>query len=519
MVEGEGDKLGQEEDVPPLWEVVAEAVGWNVSKGVEDTLPSCVRVGFTAVLVPARGGLEDTLGERDPAPPGVPVLVTSGVVDTVGPIAVNVPSSPLERVGVGEGEGLEERVAAAAPREGVGARGVRVITEVREEVGLPVEIKLEVGVLVGSTVPVPPPPPPSLAPINGVELASTLKVTPGEALSSPLSEGVGTKGERVTKGVPVTNGEFVFVISPLLVRLGDVEAEAVPRSPAPLELLTTAVREMRGEALSEGEEEDVFTPLPVLEKILDGVEVGVGRMGEAVESPPPPAPPLPAEAVRRMEGVSRKEAEEESDGILVGLKERKGEREGEGEGVVLGSNGVLEGVTLSEDPTLREGVNTEVLLSMPAPLKPGIDRVALGELLGELLDEGEPLPLPPPCVPLVVDVGKEEVVKVVMGVKLPPPLASPKLTVGATEPVLVLVGTGVPVLWAEAVPSKLDGVAREEMVGEEVLDTVGDPEEEGEPVGVRAITVEVGMEDRVLAGEAVLGGLLDSEGGAVEEMD
>jgi len=57
------------------------------------------------------------------------------------------------------------------------------------------------------------------------------------------------------------------------------------------------------------------------------------------------------------------------------------------------------------------------------------------------------------------------------------------------------------------------------MVGEEVLDTVGDPEEEGEPVGVRAITVEVGMEDRDLAGEAVVGGLLDPEGGAVEEMD
>lgn len=460
MVEGEGDKLGQEEDVPPLWEVVAEAVEWNVSKGVEDTLPSCVRVGFTAVLVPARGGLEDTLGERDPAPPGVPVLVISEEVDTVGPTAVNVPSPPLESVGVGEGEGLEEGVAAAAPREGVGARGVRVTTEVMEEVGLPVEIKLEVGVLVGTTVTVPPPPPPpSLAPTNGVELGSTLKVTPNEPLSPPLSEGVGAKGERVTKGVSVLNGEFVLVISPLLVRLGEVEAEVVPRSPAPLELLTRAVREMRGEALSEGEVEDVFTPLPVLEKTLDGVEVGVGRMGEAVESPPPPAAPLPAEAVRRMEGVSRKEAEEESDGILVGLKERKGEREGEGEGEVLGSNGVLEDVALSEDPTFREGVKTEVLLSMPAPLNPGIDWDALGELLGEPLDEGDPLPLPPPCVPLVVDVGVEEVVKVVLGVKLPPPPALPKLTVGATEPVLVLVGTGVPVLLTEAVPSKLDGVA------------------------------------------------------------
>jgi len=92
--------------------------------------------------------------------------------------------------------------------------------------------------------------------------------------------------------------------------------------------------------------------------------------------------------------------------------------------------------------------------------------------------------------------------------------------VGDTESVLALVRVGVLELTAEAVPSQLDGEAREEKVAKRgVLDTECDPVEEGEPVGVTAITVGDIMEDRDFKGEAVVGGLLEPEGEAVEEVD
>jgi hypothetical protein len=92
--------------------------------------------------------------------------------------------------------------------------------------------------------------------------------------------------------------------------------------------------------------------------------------------------------------------------------------------------------------------------------------------------------------------------------------------VGVTEAVLALVRVGVLELTSEAVPSQLEGVAREEMLAKKgVLDTEVDPVEEGEPVGVTAITVGETIEDRDFKGDAVVGGLLDPEGEAVEDVD
>ena len=145
-----------------------------------------------------------------------------------------------------------------------------------------------------------------------MELPNTLEEPPGEPLSPPFSEGVGAKGERLIRGVPLSDGELVSVLPPLRVWLDMAEEEPEPFPPPALEPLITGVRETQGEELSEGEEEDDFIPVVVPVKARDSKEVGEGTPGVAVESPPP-APPPPAEALERKEGVSREEAEEESD--------------------------------------------------------------------------------------------------------------------------------------------------------------------------------------------------------------
>ena len=194
-----------------------------------------------------------------------------------------------------------------------------MIPEVREEVTLSVETTLKVDALDGSAEIVPPPPPPSLlASTNGVKLPNTLEETSGEPLFPTFSEGVGAKGERLTRGVLLSDGELVSVLSPLRVWLDMAEDEPVPFPAPALELLIKGVREAKGEELSEGEEEEVFIPVVVSVEARENKEVGEGILGVAVESPPP-RPPPPAEALERMEGVSREEAEEERDGMLVEL--------------------------------------------------------------------------------------------------------------------------------------------------------------------------------------------------------
>jgi hypothetical protein len=130
-----------------------------------------------------------------------------------------------------------------------------------------------------------------------VKLPNTLEETSGEPLFPTFSEGVGAKGERLTRGVLLSDGELVSVLPPLRVWLDMAEDEPVPFPATALELLIKGVREAKGEELSEGEEEEVFIPVVVSVEARENKEVGEGILGVAVESPPP-RPPPPAEAER-----------------------------------------------------------------------------------------------------------------------------------------------------------------------------------------------------------------------------